>query len=153
MIAVFDANVLYPAPMRDLLMHLTLIGLFQAKWSLQIQEEWISNLLVNRPDLTRLQLERTQRLMNKHAVDALVSGYEYLIPSLQLPDPNDAHVLAAAIQAHSDVIVTINLRDFPSKILAPYGIEAQHPDEFIMNLFNDNPVAVAFRKNWQRRIR
>jgi predicted nucleic acid-binding protein len=127
--AFCDANVLYPAELRNLLMHLALIGLFRAKWSADVHEEWISKLLKKRPDLTRDKLERTRILMDQHAVDALVTGYEDLIPGLQLPDPDDRHVLAAAIRGHADVIVTINLRDFPSDTIGPFGIEAQHPDE------------------------
>jgi hypothetical protein len=80
------------------------------------------------PDLTRQKLERTRMLMDKHATDALVTGYEDLIPGLHLPDPNDRHVLAAAIRGRADVIVTLNIRDFPGHVLAPYGIVAQHPD-------------------------
>ena len=108
--AFYDANVLYPAELRNLLMHLALIGLFRAKWSADVHEEWISSLLKKRPDLTRDKLERTRILMDQHAVDALVTDYEDLIPGLQLPDPDDRHVLAAAIRGHADVIVTINLR-------------------------------------------
>jgi len=143
LIALYDANVLYPAELRNLLMHLALTGLFQAKWSAHIHEEWISNLLQNRPDLTRAQLERTRLLMDKHAVDALVTDYEDLIPGLHLPDPNDAHVLAAAIRGRVDVIVTMNLRDFPASTIAPLGIEAQHPDEFILQLLDLATCAVA----------
>lgn len=73
LIALYDANVRYPAELRNLLMHLALTGLFQAKWSPHIHEEWISNLLHNRPDLTRAQLERTRMLMDKHAIDSLVT--------------------------------------------------------------------------------
>lgn len=135
-IAFYDANVLYPAELRNLLMHLALIGLFRAKWSADVHEEWISNLLKKRPDLTRDKLERTRMLMDKHAVDALVIGYEELIPGLQLPDPDDRHVLAAAIRGHADVIVTMNLRDFPSDIIGSFGIEVQHPDEFIFHLLD-----------------
>ena len=80
--------------------------------------------------------------MDQHAVDALVTGYEDLIPGLQLPDPDDRHVLAAAIRGHADVIVTINLRDFPSDTIGPFGIEAQHPDEFILHLLDLAPGAV-----------
>lgn len=142
-IALYDANVLYPAELRNLLMHLALIGLFRAKWSADIHEEWMSNLLKNRSDLTRAQVERTRMLMDKHAVDALVSGYEDLIPDLQLPDPDDRHVLAAAIHGGADVIVTLNLRDFPADIIGPFGIEVQHPDEFILYLLELAPGAVA----------
>ena len=140
--AFYDANVLYPAELRNLLMHLAVTGLFRAKWSADVHEEWISSLLKNRHDLTRDKLERTRMLIDKHATDALVIGYEDLIPGLQLPDPNDRHVLAAAIRGQANVIVTMNLRDFPSDVLAPFGIEAQHPDEFILHLLDLTPGAV-----------
>ena len=134
--AFYDANVLYPAELRNLLMHLAIIGLFRAKWSADVHEEWISNLLKKRPDLTRDKLERTGMLMDKHAVDALVTGYEDLIPGLQLPDPGDRHVLAAAIRGQAGVIVTMNLRDFPFDVIGLFGIEAQHPDEFVLHLLD-----------------
>lgn len=123
-------------------MHLALTGLFRAKWSADVHEEWISALLEKRPDLTRDKLERTRALMDLHAVDALVTGYEDLIPGLRLPDPNDRHVLAAAIRGQADVIVTMNLRDFPPEIVGPFGIEAQHPDGFVLHLLNLAPGAV-----------
>ncbi len=140
--ALFDANVLYPSELRNFLMHLALTGLFRAKWTAEIHEEWIAALLEKRPDLSREKLERTRELMDKHAIDALVTGDEDMIPSLQLPDPNDRHVLAAAIRARADVIVTVNLRDFPSKALAPLAIEAQHPDEFVQHLLDLSPGLV-----------
>ena len=140
--AFFDANVLYPAELRNLLMHLALTGLFRARWSAEVHEEWISSLLQKRPDLTLEKLERTRQLMDLHAVDALVTGYGDLIPGLQLPDPNDRHVLAAAIRGHADVIVTMNLRDFPSDVLKPFGLDAQHPDEFVLHLLDLAPGAV-----------
>ena len=141
--AFYDANVLYPADLRNLLMHLALTGLFRATWSAGVHEEWISALLRNRPDLSREKLERTRMLMDEHAEDALVTGYEDLIPGLQLPDPNDRHVLAAAIRGRADVIVTANLRDFPAETLAEFGIEAQHPDEFVLHLLDLAPGVVA----------
>ena len=134
--AFYDANVLYPAELRNLFMHLALTGLFRAKWSVDVHEEWISALLEKRPDLTRDKLERTRALMDLHATDALVTGYEDLIPGLQLPDPNDRHVLAAAIRGQADVIVTMNLRDFPADVVGAFGIEAQHPDEFVLHLLD-----------------
>ena len=140
--AFYDANVLYPAKLRNLLMHLALTGLFRARWSAEVHEEWIRNLLKNRPDLRRKQLERTRALIDKHALDALVTGYERLIPDLRLPDPDDRHVLAAAIRSKADVIVTINLRDFPCDITAPFGIEAQHPDDFVLTLLDLDTEAV-----------
>ena len=140
--AFYDANVLYPAELRNLLMHLALTGLFRAKWSADVHEEWISALLEKRPDLTRQKLERTRTLMDLHATDALVTGYEDLIPGLQLPDPDDRHVLAAAIRGQADVIVTMNLRDFPADVVGAFGIEAQHPDEFVLHLLDLAPGLV-----------
>jgi hypothetical protein len=140
--ALYDACVLYPAPLRDLLMHLALTDLFQARSSDAIHEEWIRNVLADRPDLTREQLERTRDLMNAHVAGCLVTGYEELIPALALPDPDDRHVLAAAIRGRVDVVVTFNLRDFPADVLGRYGIEAQHPDDFVASLLDLNPGLV-----------
>jgi len=140
--AIYDSCVLYPAPLRDLLMWLALSDLFRARWSNDIHEEWIRNLLEDRPDLTRERLERTRDKMNSHIRGCLVTGYEPLIAGLTLPDPDDRHVLAAAIRANADVIVTFNLKDFPPVQLAPLGIEAQHPDEFIVHLIDLSPGAV-----------
>jgi len=139
--AVYDACVLYPASLRDLLMHAAATDLFRAHWTDTIQNEWANNLLANRDDLTEAQLRRTIELMNKAVPDCLVTNYEELIPSLEMPDPNDRHVLAAAIRCEADVIVTTNLKDFPKNILDQYAIEAQHPDIFLSHLFDLNPVA------------
>ncbi len=134
--AVFlDACVLYPAPLRDLLMELAVADLYRAKWSNAVQEEWIRSALLKRSDLRRKQLERTRDLMNAHVRDALVVDFERLIDVLELPDPNDRHVLAAAIKGRADLIVTYNLRDFPVATLERWGIEAQHPDEFLTHQF------------------
>ena len=122
---LYDACVLYPAPLRDLLMHIAVTDLYRAKWTDAIHDEWTRNVLRDRPDLKREQLQRTRDLMNSHARDCLVTGYERLINAVTLPDPDDRHVLAAAIRAGADIIVTFNLNDFPEKYLMPYGIEAQ----------------------------
>src|SRR5579871_445107 len=148
--AFYDANVLYPAELRNFLMYLAMTGLFRAKWSAEVHEEWMKNLLLNRPDLSRAQLERTRDLMDKHALDALVTGYEDLIPGLHLPDPGDRHILAAAIRGRADVIVTMNLTDFPPDTLAHYGIEAQHPDDFIIHLLDLAPGTVCAAVKRQR---
>ncbi len=123
-------------------MHLAITDLFRAKWTDEIHNEWIRNVLKNRPDLTMERLHRTRDLMNSNVRDCLVLGYEDLIPSLNLPDKNDRHVLAAAIRAGADVIVTYNLSDFPATILKQYGIEAQHPDDFITYLIDLAPSVI-----------
>lgn len=141
-VAVYDACVLYPAPLRDLLMHLALSGLFRARWSERIHEEWMRNLLANRPDIPREKLQRVRELMDAHVADCLVSGYEGLESALDLPDPDDRHVLAAAILCHAGIIVTFNVKDFPDALLAPHGIKAQHPDSFIEHAFGIDETAV-----------
>lgn len=147
---VFDACVLYPAPLRDFLMWLGLSGRFRARWSQEIHAEWKRNLLLNRPDLTQAQLDRTSDLMDKAIPDGLVEGYEDLISGLQLPDSDDRHVLAAAIRCNASVIVTFNQKDFPAALLAPFGIESQHPDEFVDNLLDLDPAAVVAAAQRQR---
>ncbi len=134
--ALFDACVLHPAPLRDLLMHLALTDLFRAKWTDAIHDEWMRSVLECRPDLSREQLQRTRKLMDAHVRDCLVTGYEDLIPALVLPDPDDRHVLAAAIRSGADVIVTYNLSDFPPESLTKWGITPLHPDEFIFHLID-----------------
>ena len=131
--ALLDANVLYPAPMRDLFLQLAVTDLFNAKWTEDIHREWIEALLRNETHRERAALERTRNLMNQATRDPLVTGYEPLISTLNLPDPDDRHVLAAAIVGRCHVLVTMNTKDFPEEKLASYGLEAQHPDEFLAN--------------------
>lgn len=129
--ALLDANVLYPAPLRDYLLHLASLGVYEPVWTAAIQDEWIRNLVKARPDINRAALEATQRSMDKAFPGSNVLGYESFVESLLLPDPDDRHVLAAAIKGEAQVIVTANLKDFPSNALIPYSIRAEHPDVFI----------------------
>jgi hypothetical protein len=139
---IYDANVLYPAPLRDLLIRVAMAGLVRARWTDAIHEEWIRNLLRNRPDLGAEQLKRTRHLMDRAVPDCLVIGYEGLIDGLRLPDSDDRHVLAAAIHAKATLILTLNARDFPRRVLAPHGVMARHPDEFLVALFEEDPDAL-----------
>jgi hypothetical protein len=140
---LLDACVLYPAPLRDILLELAAgQGMFRAKWTERIHEEWIRSLLKHRPDLSAEQLHRTRLLMNHSAPDCLVEGYEDIIIGLKLPDAGDRHVLAAAIHASCDAIVTANLGDFPTDYLDRFQIECIHPDDFILHQFGLNPAAV-----------
>lgn len=143
---LYDACVLYPAPLRDLLMHVAMTDIYRAKWTDAIHDEWIRNVLANRSDLNPEQLQRTRELMNAHVRDCLVTGYESLIPALSLPDPDDRHVLAAAIRAGADLIVTFNVKEFPPEFLAPYGIESQHPDKFLTYQLNLAPNIICAAK-------
>src|SRR5437868_940606 len=120
-------------------MYLAAKDLYRPRWTDAIHEEWIGNLLENRPDLKRAQLERTRDLMNQHARDSMAAGYEAGIETLSLPDPDDRHVLAAAIQARAEVIVTFNLSDFPAATLANHAITARHPDLFLAGFIETAP--------------
>ena len=132
-------------------MHLALLDAFRAKWSEAIHDEWIRNLLKSRADLRREQLGRTRELMNLHVGDALVENYESLIDTLELPDANDRHVLAAAIHSQAEAIITFNLRDFPLEQLEKYGIEAVHPDAFIVSLIEEDVETVVEALKRQQR--
>jgi len=149
---VLDACVLYPAPIRDILLSLAAEGLFTAKWSDIIQEEWLRNLLKKRPDLKKEQLNQTIKAMNLAFPDANVENFEELIPSIKLKDKDDRHVVACAIRCYADLIVTFNIKDFPTKELSKYDIEVQNPDELISNLIDINPelVCKAFNKMIKR---
>jgi len=117
---IFDACVLYPAPLRDLLLSVATTDLFKARWTEKIHQEWTQNLLRSRSDISESQLQKIVALMNLAVPDCLVKNYEGLIESLELPDPDDRHVLAAAIKCQADVIVTNNLKDFPENVLENY---------------------------------
>jgi predicted nucleic acid-binding protein len=134
--AIIDACVLYSAPVRDLVVRLAQAGLLKARWSDEIHDEWMRNLLKNKPKIDLERLERTRSLMDAAVRDCLVTGYSQLVDSLTLPDPDDRHVLAAAIHAGAGLIVTFNLSDFPLQVLAPHGVEARHPDDLFSALLN-----------------
>ena len=139
-VAFLDASVLYPAPLRDLLLELAVSDLFRAKWSQAVHEEWIRALLRRRPDLSAERLERTRRLMDAHVRDALVAGFEDLVPTVALPDPDDRHVVAAAVRGEAHIVLTANLRDFPESDLSPLGLVARHPDAFLADLCGRSPA-------------
>ncbi|HEX8316803.1 PIN domain-containing protein [Longimicrobium sp.] len=149
-VAVYDANVLYPAPIRDLLIRLARAGLVGARWTKTIQDEWITNLLENRPDLSLQHLLRTRAMMEEVVPGAVVEGYERHIPALQLPDPDDRHVLAAAIETKAAIIVTADIKDFPISVVSRYGVEVEHPDAFVLRLMAVDPELVYAAARAQR---
>ncbi|MFC4872070.1 PIN domain-containing protein [Negadavirga shengliensis] len=140
--ALLDANVLYPAPIRDLLLSLAEDDLFKPFWSKAIHQEWRRNLLENRPDLDPQRIDRTIDLMNQAFPDAEIEGYENRIAALSLKDPDDRHVLAAAVEANADYLVTANLKDFQTPSLQPKGIQIIHPDAFVCQLSSQHRDAV-----------
>ncbi|SEM41465.1 PIN domain-containing protein [Chitinophaga rupis] len=130
-IVLLDANVLYPAPLRDFLLRLAATNLYKPKWTDEIQQEWISNLLINRPALSESKLRKTVKAMNTAFPDANVKGYRSLIKDLKLRDKDDRHVLAGAIKANANYIITSNTKDFPATYINSMGIDIKHPDDFV----------------------
>lgn len=142
LVAVYDANVLYPSALRDFLIRLAVEDLVRARWSDRILDEVFRNIAANRRDLDRDRLLRTRQRMCAAVLDCLVFGFEDLEPAISLPDPDDRHVVAAAIKAGASIIVTFNLRDFPEHALAPHGLVATHPDTFASELLSRFPAKV-----------
>lgn len=138
---IYDANVLYPSSTRDLLIRIAIEGLVRARWTDQILDETFRAILRRQPELDG-RLERTRHLMNAAIPNVLVRNYEHLIHSINLPDLDDRHVLAAAIASGASVIVTENLKDFPSSELQIHGIIAWQTDDFLVDLVDSHRDAV-----------
>ena len=140
---LYDANVLYPNTLRDLLIRIAQSGTVQAKWTDAILDEMLTALRRNRSDIPAEKLDLLRDRMNKAVRDCLVFGYEPLIEGLKLPDADDRHVLAAAIKAGAQVIVTRNIKDFPPEDLQQWDLEAKSPDAFVLDQVHINVRVVA----------
>ena len=150
--ALFDACVLYPIAVADSLMSLATTSLFAAKWTVEIENEWMRSLLRNRPELDgKIELRRDAMRdplpdweVPEPAWKAL-AGAETM---KRMPDPGDVHVLAAAIAGHVDCIVTSNLKHFPVEIISLFGMEVIDPDRFIIHQWDLHQITVisAFKR-------
>jgi predicted nucleic acid-binding protein len=130
--AVLDANVLLPAALRDTLLRAADAGLYQVRWSDDILAE-VKRNLVGDWKLAEEQAERLMGVMREAFPDALVTGYATLIDGMP-NHPKDRHVLAAAVACRATVIVTQNLRDFPSDALEPFNVQVQSADAFFVEV-------------------
>lgn len=139
---VYDACVLHPAPLRDLLLRLAETRVVRAKWTEEILDETFDSIRERRPDLDPERLRRTRLVMCEAIADCLVTGYEGLVDEVELPDPDDRHVVAAAIRCGAQAIVTANIADFPKAALEPLEMEALHPDIFVLDLIDLAPGLV-----------
>ena len=150
-VIVLDACVLYPSGLRNLMMWLTVNEVIRARWSTTIHEEWMRNLLAKRPDLTQGRLERTRDLMDRHAEDSLVTGFERHLGCIDLPDSDDKHVLAVAIECGAEAIATWNVGDFPPAYLAEFGIAVVSPDALLCDLLDtvSDDVIAAMKEHRQ----
>jgi PIN domain len=133
--------------LRDLWMRLSLEEAIDAPWTKLIHDEWTRNALKNHPGSQPEQWQRVVKLIDRHAGNALVTSFEPLIPTLNLPDPDDRHVLAAAIHTRAN---TINLRDFPETALRPFKIKAVQPDDFLLEVIEAKLEAVLMALRKQR---
>ena len=142
-IVIYDANVLYPNTLRDLLIRIAqLPHLVQAKWTDEILDEMLRALRKNLPDISEEKARRLRERMNAAVRDCLVVGYEPLVEVLDLPDPDDRHVLAAAVKVNAQLIVTWNRKHFPQGKLAPWGVRAKSPDDFVRDTMGIDSQAV-----------
>jgi hypothetical protein len=140
--AVLDANVLYSYPLTSVLLELAEARLYRPIWSADIHQEWIRAVRSTKPDFPPEKLERCRAARDEALPDACVGGYRKLIPSLDLPDAGDKHVLAAAIRAKAQVIETFNEKHFPDAALAEFDLTVQHPDTFLRHLIDLAPGVV-----------
>jgi predicted nucleic acid-binding protein len=142
-IVVYDANVLYPNTLRDLLIRIAqLPHIVQAKWTDEILDEMLRALRKNLPDISEEKADRLRERMNAAVRDCLVLGYEPLIEVLDLPDRDDRHVLAAAIKVNAQLIVTWNRKHFPQDKMVPWGVRAKSPDDFVRDTMGIDSQAV-----------
>ncbi len=130
---VLDSCVLVPTALCDTLLRLGADGFYRPLWSQRILLEVEDAIERLRPDLDPSRIRRRTEQMTKAFEDADVTGWEQVAAGLDLPDQDDRHVLAAAIVGGAQTIVTANLKDFPAEVLAPRGIEARGPDEFLLD--------------------
>jgi predicted nucleic acid-binding protein len=136
-VAVLDASVLFPAALRDTLLRAAHEGLYRPHWSDAILVEVYRNLI----ETGRTSQRQAQSLiatMQEAFPDATVTGFEPLVDRMT-NHPKDRHVLAAAVAAGAQVIVTSNVRDFPERALGPFKVEAHSPDTFLVALFDAAP--------------
>ncbi len=150
---IYDSNVLFPMILRDLLMRMALTGLFKARWTQDIHDEWIRAVMTkegHRPNVTEEGLRRCSKQMDQAVLDALIEGHDIVSVNVDLPDKDDMHIVQAAVHGRADVIVTFNEKDFPREQLQVLNIEVQHPDEFVANLLDLSPMKVCHAAGTQR---
>lgn len=141
-VAIFDACILYPFHLRNVVVQAAVDRLVEARWTDVIHDEWIRSLAARMPTVPAARLQGTRRLMNQALPAATVSGYEGHIARVKLPDPDDRHVVAAAITAGATLILTWNLRHFPASELKKFGLRKETPDTFLSSLYDEVPDLV-----------
>lgn len=152
--AVLDACVLYPVSVADVFLSVANEGVFRPYWSLAIHDEWERNLLKNRPDLEQKIVKERSATMDKFFPNSCVNDFHDCLDGLMLPDADDNHVLALAIKTKSKYIVTFNLSDFPQEDLKKHGVQAIHPDRFLIDLLhNYEELVIEGMKSQRKRLK
>lgn len=144
--AVLDTNVIYPVQVRDILFWFAYYNFYTPKWSKHIFDEW--GEVMRRKGVSEKEIVKRMTWPDIAFPDALVTNYQNLIDKIKLNDPNDRHVLAAAIKSNANLIVTNNLKHFPGQTLKTYGLHAISPDNFLVDLIdlNQKTAVEAFSK-------
>lgn len=139
---VLDANVLFGILPTDLLLTTAGLGLYRAQWTETIIDEARRNVLAKRPDLDPTKVEQRFAAMNKAMPEALMSPPPTALAQAMTNDPSDRHVLAAAVSARAEIIVTENTKHFPPSACSPYGIKTRTLDSFVTDLVSLDPELV-----------
>jgi predicted nucleic acid-binding protein len=141
---VYDTCVLVPAPLRDLLLRVAEAGLVRAGMSDDILDE-LERVLVRDFEVPATSAARLRTAVERTFEDSVIEGERYrdMVGLADLPDPDDEHVLAAARSVGAQAIVTMNLKDFPTKMVDRFDVEVLHPDDFLLDLVDLFPVKVA----------
>ncbi|MFN0070585.1 MAG: PIN domain-containing protein [Chloroflexota bacterium] len=140
-VALLDANILFSAAVRDTMLRAAEKGLYRPAFTDEILNEMMGALIRQRPDLNAVRVERLAGVIRRAFPEALVTGYENLMPSMTNGE-GDRHVLAAAVRIGAAVIVTENVRDFPAESRAPFEIDVQTADEFLLHLWSLSPESM-----------
>jgi len=152
-VAIFDACILYPFHLRNIVVQIAVDRLVDARWTDEIHDEWIRSLVVDTPAIPIERLQITRRLMNDALPGAIVTGYQRHIQAVTLPDPDDRHVVAAGIAGGASIILTWNLRDFPAREMKKHGLRRQTPDAFLVDLCDQAPdLTLASLANARRNL-
>jgi predicted nucleic acid-binding protein len=136
-----DACVIFPTVLREILLGVAQLGLYEPVWSERILQEWVRATHKLGP-LAKIQAEAEARLMQARFPRAMQRAFKEIEAGLLLPDPDDVHVLATAIGGHADALITFNAVDFPRHVLATHGIARRDPDGFLWELWSHHPDMV-----------
>jgi predicted nucleic acid-binding protein len=139
-VAVLDANVLFPFLMGHILSYATFLGLIDGRWTDEIEREWVENAVEFHGEVERQGIEGRRDAMNRAMPHAKIAGHQRRIDSIAFADPDDAHVIAAAIEAGADFIITCDRAFLETGALSGYPFSALHPDALLSRIMERERV-------------